>query len=38
MTKIIEENDPDTLQMLDEADVVWINLWKLALNKKQVCY
>jgi hypothetical protein len=38
MKKEIEENDPDTLQMLDELDVVWVRLWtkqnNLMRNKK----
>jgi hypothetical protein len=27
------ENDPDILQALDESDLEWVNLWKLALDE-----
>jgi len=32
----LEENDPDTLQMLDEADLEWVMLWKVATNKNDL--
>ena len=30
-----EENDPDTLQLLDELDTDWVKLWRRATNKKK---
>jgi hypothetical protein len=29
------ENDPDTLQLLDELDSDWVNLWRKAINKNK---
>jgi hypothetical protein len=29
-----KENDPDTLQFLDELDTDWVKLWLRAANKK----
>lgn len=29
-----EENDPDTLQLRDELDPEWVNLWHKSANKK----
>lgn len=32
-----QENDPDTLQLLDETDKEWVKLWrKAALKEKPV--
>ena len=31
----LEENDPDTLQLLDELDADWVKLWRRATNKKK---
>ena len=31
----LEENDPDTLQMLDEVDLEWVMLWKNSTNKNE---
>jgi hypothetical protein len=28
-----QENDPDTLQLLDESDIEWIRLWRKAALK-----
>ena len=30
----IKENDPDTLQILDELDEEWVEHWLAATNKK----
>jgi hypothetical protein len=30
-----KENDPDTLQLLDELDPEWVNLWHENNNKKE---
>lgn len=30
-----EENDPDTLQLLDELDVEWVRRWKTLLKQKE---
>ena len=30
-----EENDPDTLQMLDEANQEWCDLWRKAVLSVQ---
>ena len=30
-----KENDPDTLQLLDELDPEWVNLWHENKNKKE---
>ena len=30
-----EENDPDTLQLLDELDTDWVKLWRTSTNKKK---
>ena len=30
----IQENDPDTLQILDEIDREWVKLWLKATGKK----
>jgi hypothetical protein len=30
--KIAKENDPDTLQILDESDRDWVKLWKAKLE------
>jgi hypothetical protein len=30
-----EENDPDTLQLLDELDADWVRRWQIAANKKK---
>ena len=29
-----QENDPDTLQILDESDKEWVKLWRKAKLKK----
>ena len=29
-----QENDPDTLQILDESDKEWVNLWRKAALKE----
>jgi hypothetical protein len=29
-----DENDPDSLQLNDELDVEWVNLWYKSVNKK----
>ena len=29
-----QENDPDTLQLLDESDKKWVKLWRKAANKQ----
>ena len=29
-----EENDPDTLQLLDELNIEWVKDWRKAINKK----
>ena len=29
-----QENDPDTLQLLDESDKVWVRLWRKAALKE----
>ena len=29
-----EENDPDTLQILDELDEKWVRLWRKATSKE----
>jgi len=29
-----EENDPDTLQLLDELNVDWVRRWRKKVNKK----
>jgi hypothetical protein len=29
-----QENDPDTLQLLDESDIEWIRLWRKAALKE----
>ena len=31
----LEENDPDTLQLLDELDPEWVKLWRKATNQKK---
>ena len=31
----LEENDPDTLQLLDESDPDWVKLWHRAQNKNK---
>ena len=31
----LEENDPDTLQLLDESDPDWVKLWRRAQNKNK---
>jgi hypothetical protein len=28
-----QENDPDTLQLLDESDIEWVRLWRKAALK-----
>lgn len=30
----LEDNDPDTLQLKDELDSEWVNLWHKSANKK----
>jgi hypothetical protein len=30
----LENNDPDTLQLKDELDSEWVNLWHKATKKK----
>lgn len=30
-----EENDPDTLQLQDELDTVWVKLWRRTTIKKK---
>ena len=30
------ENDPDTLQILDELEIDWVKLWKRAANQKKL--
>ena len=32
-SKEIEENDPDTLQAMDEADKTWLLKWKKAVPR-----
>ena len=31
----LEENDPDTLQLLDESDPDWVKPWHKATTKKK---
>jgi hypothetical protein len=35
--KIAKENDPDTLQILDESDKDWVKLWKAKLKPTKPC-
>jgi hypothetical protein len=35
--KIARENDPDTLQILDESDRDWVKLWKAKLKSTKPC-
>jgi len=35
--KIARENDPDTLQILDESDRDWVDLWKSKLKPTKQC-
>jgi hypothetical protein len=35
--KIARENDPDTLQILDESDRDWVKLWKAKLKPTKPC-
>ena len=30
-----EENDPDTLQLLDELNLVWVQRWRKIINKNK---
>jgi len=30
----VQENDPDTLQLLDESDKEWVRLWRKAALKE----
>jgi hypothetical protein len=32
----IKENDPDTLQILDESDEKWVRHWRKTISKKSV--
>ncbi len=32
--QVSEESDPDTLQLKDEINEAWVNLWKKALAKE----
>jgi hypothetical protein len=34
---IARENDPDTLQILDESDMDWVKLWKTKLEPTKQC-
>jgi hypothetical protein len=36
VNKSTEENDPDTLQLLDESDSVWVNFWRAEAKGKLV--
>jgi len=31
----LEENDPDTLQLRDEMDSEWVELWRRCKNKEK---
>jgi hypothetical protein len=31
-----EENDPDTLQLLDELDADWVRFWRSVADKKKL--
>jgi hypothetical protein len=35
--KMARENDPDTLQILDESDREWVKLWKAKLKPTKPC-
>lgn len=35
--KIAKENDPDTLQLLDEVDRDWVKLWAAKLKPTKQC-
>jgi hypothetical protein len=32
----MKENDPDTLQYLDESDEKWVKLWGIAASKRTI--
>jgi hypothetical protein len=31
----MQQEDPDELQLLDESDTKWVNLWRMAARKKK---
>lgn len=32
---MLNENDPDKLQLIDELDTDWVKLWRRATNQKR---